>query len=130
LFIVEIAQTMGPEKSILDLSFLRKFTEKDRDKMKFYIELYLNTAPSLIIGIEDAFVSMNRNELYSKAHSLKPMTSYFGIVGLSETLGEIELAARENQGMDILNKLVKKATDMNKRGMAELEAYMQTLKVL
>jgi HPt (histidine-containing phosphotransfer) domain-containing protein len=121
---------MEPEKSNPDLSFLKKFTEGDKDKMKFYIELYLKTAPRLFRGMEDAFDSMNYDDLYSKAHSLKPQAFYVGLVGLSECLGEIETAAKEYRERDILKELVKKANDYNKRGTAELEAYLESAKVL
>ena len=121
---------MAPENGIIDLSILRKITADDKEKMNYYIGLYLKTAPDFIKGIEDAIFRMNRDELYSKAHSLKPMTSYVGIVGLSDCLGEIEKAAKEKGERNILEKLVKKAIEFNKRGTAELKTYIESSKVI
>jgi HPt (histidine-containing phosphotransfer) domain-containing protein len=121
---------MEPSKSILDLSFLRKFTEGDYHKMKHYMGLYLETAPGLFEELEIAHDKMDYIAMYTKSHSLKPLASYVGITGLSEILSEIEKAARENLSEEILNELIKRAIEINTRGMAELESYMKTKKAV
>jgi hypothetical protein len=121
---------MEPSRNIIDLAFLGRFTEGDYHKMKHYIGLYLETAPELFDDLAHAIGKMDYIQLYTKAHSLKPLTSYVGIIGLSEKLAEIEKAAREHLDEAVLKSLVNKAVDINNRGMAELENYLKTKKAV
>lgn len=120
---------MESGSNIVDLSFLTKFTKGDSNKIKYFIEMYLRTAPKLFGEMDDAFNSMSNEELYSRAHSLKPQCAYVGIVGLKEILIEIEEATRNNLDRDSMQKLVKRAIELNKRGMSELNTYLEAEKV-
>jgi hypothetical protein len=126
-YICQKGWTMEPEKSIPDLSFLRKFAEGDNDKMKYYIGLYLKTAPRLFEGLKKAMKLRNYDDLYIKAHSLKPQTAYVGLTGLNETLTNVENAARNHLDWSIIQALFEKADDLNKRGTTELESILKEL---
>jgi HPt (histidine-containing phosphotransfer) domain-containing protein len=126
-YICQNGCTMEHEKSIPDLSFLRKFTEVDNDKIKYYIGLYLQTAPRLFEGLKTAMDSRSYDELYIKAHSLKPQTAYVGLTGLNESLAGIENAARNNLDWSIIQELLKTANDFNNRGTKELESILKEL---
>ncbi len=120
---------MESSSKIVDLSFLIKFTKGDNSKIKYFIEMYLRTASSLFNEMEEAVDKMSNNELYSRAHSLKPQCTYVGIIGLKEILVEIENAAKENMDRNAIKELVLKAVELNKKGMAELEKQLEAVKV-
>lgn len=120
---------MDFENNIVDLSFLTKFTKGDKNKIKYFIEMYLRTAPQLFNEMGDSFESMSNDELYSRAHSLKPQCAYVGIIGLKEMLVEIENATKQNLDRNSTQELVHKAIDLNNRGMAELSAQLESQKV-
>jgi len=120
---------MDFESTIVDLSFLTKFTKGDNNKIKYFIEMYLRTAAQLFGEMGDSFETMSNDELYSRAHSLKPQCAYIGIVGLKEMLVEIENATKENIDRNSIEELVLKAIDLNKRGMVELRAQLESEKV-
>lgn len=117
---------MESGNSIIDLSFLTKFTKGDNNKIKYFIEMYLRTAPKLFGEMNDAFDTMSNEELYSRAHSLKPQCAYVGIVGLKEMLVEIEEATIVNLERKSLQELVNKAIELNNNGMSELNNYLET----
>lgn len=117
------------ESNIVDLSFLIKFTKGDQNKIKYFIEMYLRTARQLFGEMGDSFETMSNDELYSRAHSLKPQCAYVGIVGLKELLVEIEIATKENADRNSIQELVLKAIDLNNRGMEELSAQFEIEKV-
>ena len=120
---------MNLESNIVDLSFLSKFTKGDKNKMRYFIEMYLRTAPPLFGEMEDQFAIWNNNEIYARAHSLKPQCAYVGIIGLKELLVEIENAAKENLDKGILQGLIQKAIELNNRGMVELNTYLKAEEV-
>lgn len=120
---------MDFESNIVDLSFLIKFTKGDNNKIKYFIEMYLRTAPKLFGEMGDSFETMSNDELYSRAHSLKPQCAYVGIIGLKEMLIEIENATKENLDRKSIQELVLKAIDMNNGGMTELSALLESEQV-
>lgn len=120
---------MESESNIIDLSFLTKFTKGDSKKMKYFIEMYLRTAPKLFGEMGNEIDIMTNDELYSRAHSLKPQCAYVGIIGLKEALVEIEEATRENPGTDNLQQLVQNAIELNNKGMSELNRMLESEKV-
>jgi len=121
---------MESESKIVDLSFLSKFTKGDSNKIRYFIEMYLRTAPKLFGEMDEGFDTMTYDELYSRAHSLKPQCAYVGIVGLKEKLVEIEEATKKNQDRESLQELVEKAIELNNNGMDDLKAYLESEKVI
>ena len=121
---------MESGNNIVDLSFIIKFTQGDSDKIKYFIEMYIKTATQLFGEMEDKFDMMSNDELFSRAHSLKPQSVYVGIVGLQETLIEIENATRENKERGTIKELVQKAIELNIRGMTELGTLIESAKVV
>lgn len=97
--------------------------------MRYFIEMYLRTAPPLFGEMEDQFDNLNNDEIYARAHSLKPQCAYVGINGLKQLLVEIENAAKENQDKATLLGLVQKAIELNNSGMDELKTYLKTEEV-
>ena len=120
---------MESGSNIINLSFLSKFTKGDSNKIKYFIEMHLKTAPQLFGEMGDAFDSRSYDKLYSRAHSLKPQCSYVGITGLKEILVEIEDAVRENQDRNTIKELVQKAIELNDMGMADLRMHLESEKV-
>ena len=120
---------MEISSNLVDLSFLVKFTKGDKNKIKYFIEMYLRTASNLFNEMGETIDGMSNDELYSRAHSLKPQCAYVGIIGLKELLVEIENAAKENLDRNAINELVHKAIELNNNGMAELEKQLESVKV-
>ncbi len=115
---------MDPAKNLIDLSFLRSFTNNDEEKLKYYIRIYLKTATRMFDELERNKDDISNEELYARAHSLKPQTKYVGIAGLTDLLIEIENGIMKNQDRsEIIEKLVQ-AIHLNRLGMDELEAYL------
>lgn len=97
---------------MIDLTFLKKFTKDDPQKMKRYISLYLDVAPK-------TFEEMRRNleagdwvQLRINAHSLKPQAEFMGINPLKEELIKIEEAVKMNQ-LDNLEQLLNASLDFS-----------------
>jgi len=116
---------MDQNQSIIDLTFLRGFAQGDMNKMKYFIEMHLRTSPALFDQMLHDFDKLGNDELYSRAHSLKPQCDYVGIIGLKDLLVEIEKAAKQNQDRELTKKLIEKAHDLNSKGMLELKEWIE-----
>ncbi|MBK6947408.1 MAG: Hpt domain-containing protein [Haliscomenobacter sp.] len=89
---------------MVDLSFLKKFTKEDPQKMKRYISLYLDVAPKTFEEMQRNFKDGDWEQLRINAHSLKPQADFMGISNLKEALIQIEEAVKMNHldGMEQL----------------------------
>lgn len=89
---------------MVDLSFLRKFTKEDPQKMKRYISLYLDVAPKTFEEMQRNLQNKDWEQLRINAHSLKPQADFMGMNVLKEKLIEIEEAVKMNN-LDVYEAL-------------------------
>lgn len=82
---------------MVDLTFLKKFTKDDPQKMKRYISLYLDVAPKTFEEMRRNLKDRDWEQLRINAHSLKPQADFMGISSLKEELVKIEEAVKMNQ---------------------------------
>ncbi len=99
---------------MVDLTFLKKFTKEDPQKMKRYISLYLDVSPKTFEEMKVNLKNEDWEQLRINAHSLKPQADFMGINSLKEELIKIEEAVTSNK-FNILENLfinsLKIATD-------------------
>lgn len=90
---------------MIDLTFLKKFTKDNPQKMKRYISLYLDVAPKTFEEMQRNLKNEDWEQLRINAHSLKPQADFMGIDRLKEELIKIEEAVKTNN-FDILENLL------------------------
>lgn len=117
---------METQTKVIDLTFLEGFTKGNTDKMIYFINMYLKTAPKLFSELMNFSIEKNWEEVYSKAHNLKPQVQYIGVVGLKDILAEIEQIAKKEEDKSLLNELAFRAVNLNNHGIAELEDFITT----
>jgi HPt (histidine-containing phosphotransfer) domain-containing protein len=89
---------------MVDLTFLKKFTKGDAQKMNRYISLYLEVVPTIFEEMKRNLTDENWEQLRINAHSLKPQADFMGVNSLKEELIKIEEAVKQQQ-YDVLEKL-------------------------
>lgn len=90
---------------MVDLTFLKKFTKGDSQKMKRYITLYLNVAPKTFDEMQNNLKNSDWEQLRINAHSLKPQADFMGIDSLKKELVKIEDAVKMKNFSAIENLL-------------------------
>ena len=81
---------------MVDLTFLKKFTKDNPQKMKRYISLYLDVAPKTFEEMQRNLKDGDWEQLRINAHSLKPQADFMGISSLKDALTKIEEAVKMN----------------------------------
>ncbi len=89
---------------MVDLTFLKKFTKEDTQKMKRYISLYLDVAPKTFEEMKRNLNNKDWEQFRINAHSLKPQADFMGIDSLKEELIEMEEAVK-TKDFDMLETL-------------------------
>jgi signal transduction histidine kinase/CheY-like chemotaxis protein/HPt (histidine-containing phosphotransfer) domain-containing protein len=64
---------------VVDLAFLKQFTNDDTGKIHKYINMFLDNAPKLLKQINDGLEINDYSMVKIAAHSLKPQLGYMGI---------------------------------------------------
>lgn len=115
---------MGTEMKVIDFTFLQDFTKGNTEKMASFIKIYLKTAPKLFKELQNHTIEKNWEEVYLKAHNLKPQVQYVGITGLKELLIEIEKISKNGSEKSELKELVLRAVKLNEQGSTELNDFI------
>ena len=118
---------MNPTTKTTDLEFLKNFTKGDVEKMRRYINMYLNTTPQVIQEIEQFFEENNLENVRLKAHSIKPQVQYMGVAELSAVLLEIESKIINNEGINVMPALISSAKSINDKATIELKQFLGEL---
>lgn len=118
---------MSDKNSMVDLGFLRKFTNSDTERMKKYIQMYLNSSIKQFNSLKVYRDSKNWDSMATLAHSLKPQIEYMGITGMKEMLIEIIDIARNQNDKSKLQTLVDNAIIMNEKAVFDLEIQLLEL---
>lgn len=121
---------MKPQTGIVDLSFLESFTKGNTEKVIFYIQMYLDTAPKLFDELLNHALEKKWEELYLKAHNLKAQVQYVGVVGLKEMLEEVEHIAKESIDKSSLTELAFNSVKLNDLAITELTSFVASKSIL
>ncbi|WP_053991652.1 Hpt domain-containing protein [Mangrovimonas sp. TPBH4] len=111
---------------MIDLTFLKKFTKGDVNKMKGYIQLYIDMAPDTFRLMKESLVSGNWNQLRINAHSLKPQAEFMGLNDLKDLLILIENKIKTNNLEDI-EIVFKNAYNIHLESANELQKILMKL---
>lgn len=117
-------RSMDKELQLYDLAFLEKFTRGDRAKMERYIQTYLRTSGRIFDELEESGRKGMWEDVYIKAHTVKPQVQYMGISSLQDLILEIEMVTKQERGHEILEELVDSAMKIYRRSAAQLQDYL------
>lgn len=111
---------------MVDLTFLKKFTKDDHQKMKRYISLYLDVTPKTFEEMKRNLKHEDWEQLRINAHSLKPQADFMGIDSLKEELIKIEEAVNKKD-FDILDNLFATSVKINMNSEIILKEMLEKL---
>ena len=83
-----------------DLTFLESFTGGNPDKMKKYMNMFIQMCPGQLTLMSDHLKNQNYDQLRAAAHSLKPQITYMGIKRGESLVKEIEHMAAEKRDVE------------------------------
>jgi signal transduction histidine kinase/DNA-binding NarL/FixJ family response regulator len=99
-------ETALPKGQVTDLEFLRNFCNNDRERMRKYIGMYLESAPENLKKIRGAMKKQDYSSLKVLVHSIKPHFQYMGMLRTRERADEIESLLSEGLDGVVLKDLV------------------------
>ena len=113
--------------TLADLTFLRTFTGGDAEKMKKYINLFLNGSGSLLEGVNRSLQAADWPALKTAAHSLKSQVKYMGIKKAEELAYFIEQNAGAATNLDKLPEAAQELTQVTQNACEELRQVVASL---
>jgi HPt (histidine-containing phosphotransfer) domain-containing protein len=111
---------------MIDLTFLKKFTKDDPQKMKRYISLYLDVAPKTFEEMQRNLKDGDWEQLRINAHSLKPQADFMGVNILKEELIKIEAAVKLGN-FDVIEKLFNTSLAISTKSENSLREMLDQL---
>lgn len=109
-----------PDK-VTDMQFLKQLTNGNEEKMKKYINMFLDNAPKLLDNIDKALVIKDYPTIKIAAHSLKPQLSYMGVKEEVSKIFMIEQSAGEAAHFGSLPILIRNLNLLCNKAFIELK---------
>lgn len=108
---------------VTDKNFLVKLTNGNPEKMKKYINMFLENAPKLLDSIDKGMASKDYVAVKIAAHSLKPQLSYMGVKEDVSHIFLIEQSAGESAHYDSLPARIEVLKAVCLKAFEELRQY-------
>jgi HPt (histidine-containing phosphotransfer) domain-containing protein len=112
-------------ETMINLQFLENFTGNDVARIRKYILMFLDSAPSEMEVIRKSLQEKNWDALRAGAHSLKPQMIYMGIKGGEELLKSIEQHAGDATDLEKLPVMVEELDKIFVKSCDELNTYLK-----
>lgn len=106
----------------VDLTFLQGFTAGNQDKMKKYIQMFLQLCPNSLATMQGHIERQDYDGLRAAAHALKPQITYMGIKSGEPLVKAIEQHAGAKTEVEKLPSMVSEFDTICREAMKELEA--------
>jgi CheY-like chemotaxis protein len=89
-----VAQGVGPiTEEVTNMLFIKQFTGGNPDKMRKYLNMFLENAPKLLTQLENGLQTKDYGMIKIAAHSFKPQLTYMGVKEEMSKIATIEHAA-------------------------------------
>ena len=119
-------ETQGPPGAT-DLRFLEELTGGDKARIRKYLELYLESARTILPQIEAALDAGDHERLRRLVHTIKPQFRMVGLPDTGELAAAIERSLTEGQAPEDLSESVARLLKESHNSVAIFERYLQTL---
>lgn len=93
--------------SVINLSYLEKFSDGDKERMKKYTGMFLDTAPLLINNLNDALAKNDLKEIATQVHSYKTKWIMMGMNESKDLALKIEKQCRDNTNGSAINENIR-----------------------
>lgn len=107
-----------------DLTFLESFTGGNPDKMKKYMNMFIQMCPGQLTLMSDHLKNQNYDQLRAAAHSLKPQITYMGIKRGESLVKEIEHMAAEKRDVEKLPGMLDEFSSICTLAVDELKQHI------
>lgn len=108
----------------LDLSFIRDFTEDDKEQMAYFIQKFINNAPKELDTIDKIRAANNYEQLRKTVHTFKPQVEFVGIKAATNTIKEYEKAIVEQKDWNEIEELNEQLKTEVNCGINKLEMFL------
>src|SRR5258708_17041693 len=93
---------------LVDLNYLREFTEGDPIRLQRFIDLFLSKTPVSISNLKAALQKKDYEKIRVSAHSMKPQLRFTGVLQALDLAETIEQNCAEKINLDQLPELIEK----------------------
>jgi HPt (histidine-containing phosphotransfer) domain-containing protein len=98
-------QKVQPSR-VTDLSYLDKFCEGDKNRVKKYISMFTSTAPGLIEKINTALVINDLDEIANQVHGFKTKWIMMGMAETKDLAIRLEHLCREGSEVETIREII------------------------
>ncbi len=118
-------QSQGAD-SATNLAYLEKFCEGNRDQMRKYIMMFLDSAPHLIDQIRNAFTKGDAAEIATQVHGFKTRWVMMGMEEAKKRAADLEQLCRQDPGAENIANESEQLILLVEKAIGELNEWRVT----
>lgn len=111
----------------LDLTYLRDVSSGSNEFMIEMIDLFLAQTPEYFENLEKAIIEENWSKVADIAHKIKPTLAFMGAIAAKDSMGEIEINARNLTHIETIAPAFKALNDFSKVIFSKLKEVRDEL---
>jgi len=106
---------------VTSMDFLREFTEGDEERMKKYVNMYVESAEKNIPQIQELLDSKKWDELKVQVHSMKPHFDFMGMKDTRALAENIEAILMEKKDLPLIPSKMNELFSKINKSISELK---------
>ncbi|HNW72271.1 MAG TPA: ATP-binding protein [Bacteroidales bacterium] len=118
-----IPEIAPAEHAATNLDYLEKFCEGNRDQMRKYIMMFLDSAPRLITQIHDALAKGDAAEIATQVHGFKTRWVMMGMEEAKTLASGLEQRCRQDPGATEISKEAEHLIRLVEKAIGELNEW-------
>ena len=117
---------MNINGSNYDLSFLNQMMNNDKNEINKMIKIFLDTAPEILMKMNEGLDKNNLTDVHQYAHKLKSSIDIFRIYELTDVIRDIEKNSKENINLSSIPEQVKKVNHVIENVLADISRELDS----
>ena len=110
---------------ITNLAYLKNFCERDKDRIKKYIDMFIKSAPQVVEKINLAINDNDFEDVANHVHGFKTKCMMMGMAETKDLANSIEILCREQSDEEIIKDKVIKLIANIELALNELRNYIK-----
>ena len=109
------------KESLIDLTYLKTFSDGDMVFVKEMIELFIEKIPTETAELQRAVAAQEWQAAYKAAHDLKSSANFIGLTYLVEDILKFEDCTKNQRNFDLIPDLRDRIVEECLKGVTELK---------
>lgn len=118
------AQNSKPAATVTDMAYLKDISDGNVEFMDEMVNLFIDQSGGHIESLQDGITNQDYKTIAAAAHKMKPVLGYVGISPDNSKIREIEAAAKQENNMEEIQRMLNDLQTIVTQANEELKTFL------